>query len=742
MNIQRSGRRARRVLFLLGALAAGCGEGETGERGLPGPRGPKGDPGDGGLPPSTAADLPGLVKQRVALFAAGALPEGEQFPLPAAATDGLRTLAQAHASVVARWLDPLTWSTAPGAPRFGANADYVAYLGDGWSAEPGAPPQWNGDGTSGWIWVNHESVSGVAPRTTVAPSGQHAVLAAHLRDTGVLTNDVTSSSWTQADVDTYIRHYKRQLGGSWFHVVQDPSTLDWTIDRSAPAVRYDATSGTLLQVKGQPLSGPDHDDEAGAPLPDGVVAGIMADCAGGLTPWGTVITAEENVQIYYGDMEVCWTGDQRFLAGKGFDPGANVTFITAPSPASEFGRISDVNGRHARDYYGYLAEMDPGQPSTEYEGRTEEGVGHRKIGPMGRARWEAAAFAVDRDWKLIPGQPIVMYGTEDRPSGRIFKLVSGSPYQSGMTRAETRTLLDEGTLYVAHFAGLDSATGNTLLATGAAPVESAPGEGRWIELSVTSADVPPNAAALGAPETTVGAALKDVSWNHMGGFPTDADVRRALFTAAAKIGVMELNRPEDIEWNPHDPSGKPRLYVAFTNHAGRTQLDQDGVLRDPATQPTSPPRGDGLGAIYAIEESDPSNPAASKTFSYFDVFHGTAGAGDFNAANPDNLAIDRDGGVWFATDGNFWVNGRSEAIYYLDLDPAHREGQEGIKTPTFGAPFRVVAMPADAEATGPTFSADQRTLFLSAQHPGDAAHSEWPGGEPRSSLVAVSFRPE
>jgi hypothetical protein len=737
-------RTRRRVIPLLIAALLGAGggcDGDQGDRGLSGPRGPTGPKGDA-APGSTAKNLPELVKERVARYAAGDLPEGDQFPLAAAATDGVRTLDRLRASVVVRWLDPLTWSAAPDAPRFGANADYVAYFGDGWDAEPGAPPQWGGDGAAGWVWVNHESVSGGSPRPGSAPTGQHLALARRLQELGVLTNDVTSSAWSQADLDTYIRWHKRELGGSWLRVVQDPSSREWAVDRSAAAIRYDATSGTLLRVTGQGLSGPDHDDATGAPLPDGVVSGIMSDCAGGVTPWGTVITAEENVQDYYGDMEGCWTYDQRFLTGKGFDPGADVAFVTAPSLVSEFGRISDPNGRHARDYYGYLTEMDPGKDASEHEGRTEPGVGHRKIGALGRARWEAATFAVDRAWKLAPDQPIVVYGSEDRPGGRIFKLVTSGEATAGMGRAELRALLDEGTLYVAHFAGLDNATGRTLLATGEPPTEGAPGEGRWVELSLESAAIAPNAEALGDPARTVGEALADAGWNGIGRFATDDDVRRALFTASAKIGAMELNRPEDIEWDPRDPSGSPRLYVAFTYHVWRTQLDQDGVLRDPATQPASAPRGDGLGEVFALEEADPSDPGASMTFKFFEVWHGTQGHGDLDAANPDNLVIDPEGGVWFATDGNFGVNGRSEGVYYLDLDPAHRAGQPGIQAPTFGLAFRAVAMPSDAEATGIAFSADAGTLFVSAQHPGAGAYSEWPDGEPLSSLVAVSFLPE
>jgi secreted PhoX family phosphatase len=298
-----------------------------------------------------------------------------------------------------------------------------------------------------------------------------------------------------------------------------------------------------------------------------------------------------------------------------------------------------------------------------------------------------------------------------------------------MTRAEVRALLDEGTLYVAHFAGLDNTTGATLLDTGQPPTEAAPGQGQWIEMSVTSVDAAP-ADALGAPGTTVGQALQDVNWNNIGGFPTDNDVRLALWTAATKIGVMELNRPEDIEWNANDPSGTPLLYVAFTNHGRQVALDQNGVLFDPTQHETqSPTRPDPVGSIFAMQEGDPANPATSKTFAYFMVWQGAEGQGPLDTANPDNLLLDAQGGVWFGTDGNFGLNGTADGLYYLDLDPAHQSGQPGIVMTTFGQAFRVVAGPGDSEFTGPAFNADMTTLFSNIQHPGesfDTDPSTWP----------------
>lgn len=738
--------------LLSAALVAGC-EGEMGRQGAPGPTGPQGDPGEGGLPgePGTpgepgavpidpSAPLPGVValsfqddnntgatniaeyvKALVQAYGDGTLASTMQFPLAAAATDSVRTIKGLHPNVVITWLEPLTFDDGPDAPRFGVNNDYIAYFGDGWEAA--GAPQYAGEDTMGWIWVNHEYMSNLSATATSAPTGQQLTLARFLRWMGALLNDVEADTWDAASLTTFVAEHKKQLGGSWLRIIQDPATGEWVVDRGANALRanalrYDATSNTLLKVTGMGLSAADHDDN-GEALPQGVVVGIMGDCAGGQTPWGTIITAEENVQYYYGELEDTWGSNQEFVPGGGFDPGATITFPYAPSPGGDFSQSPDPNASHNRDFYGFLSEIDPGVDSTEYEGKTTPGVGHKKFGAFGRAHFENATF-VTNGWGLIDGQPIVFYAGDDRRSGRIYKFVSSQPYTAGMTRAQIRALLDEGKVYAGHFAGLDNTTGNTLLATGSAPTEAAPGTGQWIELSLTSSDIAPNAAALGTPTRTVGEALGDVSWNSLGGFATSDDVRKALFTAATKVGVMELNRPEDLEWNPLDPSGTPRLYIAFTNHGRRVALNQEGVLYDPATHSTSSPRRpDRVGALFAVQESNPANPALSTTFSYFEVWHGSEGAGDFDAANPDNILIDAEGGVWFGTDGNYSVNKKTDAIYYLDQDPAHAGT-------TLGKAFRIVATPSDAEATGPAFSSGMGTLFFSVQHPGEEIYSTWP----------------
>ncbi|MCP3097699.1 DUF839 domain-containing protein [Myxococcus sp. K15C18031901] len=637
-------------------------------------------------------------------------------------------------STVVKWMDPLTFSKA--GARFGGNTDYVAYFGDGWSSN-GNAPQYHGNGGAGWLWVNHEYISGTKPRVGTAPIGQHLDFARFLRNTGTLSNAVSDgTTWQEDSLVAYNKEWKKQVGGSWLRVVQDPATGEWAVDRNSANLRYDASSATLARVVGVKLSGAERDD-SGAALPEGVVPGTHSNCSGGQTPWGTIFSGEENVQGVYGDPEgSLWTGKNDWIPNApGMAPGAPL----APdfsAPASGDMISTDVNSSHRKDGFGFLTEVDPGQPAEHWYGKdaAKPGVGHRKLGGMGRAHWENAAFVVDANWKLLAGQPIVLYAGDDRRGGRIFKYVTSRPYTEGMSRAEIRALLDEGVVYAAHFAGLDNSTGDTL-ATGAVPTEEAPGQGRWVRLSLDSADVAPNAEAFGQPTLTVGAALRDASYNAIGGFSDDDQVRKLLWTAANKVGVMELNRPEDLEWNPKDPSGSPLLYVAFTEHGDPTALDGQGrvatATRDGSgawvakTRAATDNRSvDKVGSIFGIREENTAAPASSRTFRFFRVWKGEtaslSAAPEYSAAKPDNLVIDRDGGVWFGTDGNFGVNKAADGVYYLNQKPAHRGN------PFFRRAFRVLSMPSDAEATGPAFSSDMKTLFVSVQHPGEDNYSVWP----------------
>ena len=706
-----------------------------------------------------ASNIPDYVKGLVQTYATTGTSPMAGFPLGNFITDSVRTIQGLSHNVVTQWLDPL--STDPNGPVFGSNSDYTAYFGDDWNSDwadgvVGSAPQFNGSARSGWVWVNHEYISDGIPAAGSAPTGQNLSYAQAGLARGVFDFDVTEdAAWTQERVDAYIDWAKKTHGGSWLRVIQRDNG-EWTTELSDGARRYDSTSNTLSTVTGFTLSEADIND-AGEALPANQVAGIIGDCSGGQTPWGTILTAEENVQFYFGDLEDGWSSRQTFDPTGGWGPGSPVTINYSPVAAGE-GSFAKSNAdlNHNREVYGFLTEIDPGVdsnvPYTSAAVEGGNGVGHRKIGSMGRARWENATLVTDGEWELENGKPVVIYGGNDRRSGRIYKWVSDANYTDGMTKAQVRALLDTGSLYVAHFADMDTRTGYTLApadgsacanadvwesgadtkrdvfdAGCASPTAAAPGNGVWIELSTTSTDIAPNAATLGA-NTTVGAALQNDTWNSIGGFPDDNTVLSALFTASMKIGVMELNRPEDVEWNPTDGN----LYIAFTSHGRPYALDQNGVMKNGGTGGVGgeEERRDDEGAIFVLREADTANPGTSDTFTFWAAWQGERGNCEFCAENPDNIMIDDDGGVWFGTDGNFSdTRGTVDSLYYLDLNPARAAGQPGVMFETFGKPFRVISGPSNSEATGPAFNSDMTTIFFNVQHPGEGSEvSNWPNG--------------
>ena len=84
--------------------------------------------------------------------------------------------------------------------------------------------------------------------------------------------------------------------------------------------------------------------------------GTFNNCAGGTTPWGTMLTAEENIQNYF-------IGD----AGKGAEAAACKRYgITGKGRYADWGRYFDrFNLDHEPNEpnrFGWIVEIDPYDP--------------------------------------------------------------------------------------------------------------------------------------------------------------------------------------------------------------------------------------------------------------------------------------------------------------------------------------------------------------------------------------------
>lgn len=183
--------------------------------------------------------------------------------------------------------------------------------------------------------------------------------------------------------------------------------------------------------------------------------------------------------------------------------------------------------------------------------------------------------------------------------------------------------------------------------------------------------------------------------------------------AAMLLKATPVDRPEDIEINPRDNS----VFIALTNNTGH---------------------GNFHGQIVRLVESNDDPAATSFSWSIFAV-----GGPQSGFSSPDNLIFDSQGNLWMVTDISSSRLGKG--IYSFQAN----NGLFYFRTsgPQAGIAYQFASGPNECELTGPSWSPDGRTLFLSVQHPGEEspsaaeASSHWPlGGNeiPRPAVVAIT----
>jgi secreted PhoX family phosphatase len=138
-------------------------------------------------------------------------------------------------------------------------------------------------------------------------------------------------------------------------------------------------------------------------------------------------------------------------------------------------------------------------------------------------------------------------------------------------------------------------------------------------------------------------------------------------------------------------------------------------------------------------------PPLGQADSYFAGFGDAARISPLGA--PDNIAFDRGGNLWIATDG------QSGGTRGLNLGRDVNDGLYAVATagPERGRTMQFLSGPVECEIVGPEFTPDDSTLFVGIQHPGTGGvlgpgpgpkpGSDWPDGKglpPRPSVLAVS----
>jgi secreted PhoX family phosphatase len=198
----------------------------------------------------------------------------------------------------------------------------------------------------------------------------------------------------------------------------------WRVDNDSKyARRIDAH--TEMEITG-PAAG--HERMRTASDPTGRrVRGMINNCGGGITPWGTWLSCEENFHGYF------WG-----RLAKDHRETANFARYGVGERWYEWGKWHDrfnlAKEPHEANRFGWVVEIDPFDPASTPKKRTA----------LGRMKHEGADGVVNKDGRYV------IYTGDDESFEYVYRFVTRARVQPG-DRSANRDILDDGVLSVARF---------------------------------------------------------------------------------------------------------------------------------------------------------------------------------------------------------------------------------------------------------------------------------------------------
>ncbi len=305
-----------------------------------------------------------------------------------------------EAKVLLRWgdtlfkdspaYDPHNQSAEAQLTQFGYNNDYVGYL----SLKPKSGQQ-----ARALLCVNHEYAIPGLMFPDFPADGLQKITAEQVRI-------------TQAAVGNSIVEVGLRDG-------------EWSVNTDSKYNRRISALDTKIEIAG-PAAG-HHRMKTSTDRRGRYVIGTLNNCAGGMTPWGTYLTCEENFNAHFlGEVE------------PNHPEAENHRRYNVPTDYTNWGKHDkrfDIGVEpNEPNRFGWVVEIDPLDPKSTPKKRTA----------LGRFKHEGGECIV------APNGQLVVYMGDDQRFEYLYKFVSRDKVNMEHP-SENRDLLDHGTLYVAKF---------------------------------------------------------------------------------------------------------------------------------------------------------------------------------------------------------------------------------------------------------------------------------------------------